>query len=43
VNYFITENLNASLGLSYMNIINYHYEKGSKKNINISAGIKYNF
>ena len=42
-NYFITENLNASLGLSYANIKHYHYEKGSKKNINISAGIKYNF
>lgn len=42
-NYFITENLNASLGLSYANIKHYHYEKESKKNINITAGLKYNF
>lgn len=42
-NYFITEKLNASLGLSYMNIKHYHYENASKKNINITAGVKYNF
>ena len=42
-NYFISQALSSSLGLSYIRIYRYHYEKKTKKSFNITLDLKYNF